>query len=640
MLEWIRAKFKGIVIWGVTSIITIVFFLGTGDYFLNRNTNNNIAAKVNGQVIRIDNINAIYKEQIKQLHSTKKNHNHIDLDPQKIKTQIMMQLVNQSAITTGLLHSSFIINNEYLIKNVISNPQFQDNGKFSENKYTNFLKHFSLTELEYQQFLHEHLLLEQLHNSLFLSSFTPKSDINNFIATWNQVRDFGFVTIPFKKFTNSQNNTQEINEQEIENYYNNNPSSYVHPATVKIAYLELSTAKLIEQISIKQEDLKKYYQEHLHLYTLPELVNIKHILISVSKEDNTKDNSNETAKSTINDILAKLKLGEDFTKLAKQYSQDQNTAIKGGDLGWIGKGETELNVEQAAFSLNKPGDLSDIVQSKFGYHIIQLIAKREAKVKSFEEILPQVTENYKEELAQTTLHNSIEELENNSFEHEDLSNIASKFNLNIQFAGPFTSHGATQSILKFNEVVMAAFDEKNLNKNSNLIKLTDDRFVILRVIERQAANKKSLSEVRNEIKQTLQITKAKQQAKQQGLILAKELLNSPHPSKLVKSHNFEWNIINKAARNSQNINPEILKSVFSLAKTKTQKAFQLNNGDFIIVQLLNIHNAENLSNPSTNQISEEFTMLQALLEQKLYEKDLVDTAKIKFFNNVEFEKNF
>ena len=139
MLEWIRAKFKGIVIWGVTSIITIVFFLGTGDYFLNRNTNNNIAAKVNGQVIRIDNINAIYKEQIKQLHSTKKNHNHIDLDPQKIKTQIMMQLVNQSAITTGLLHSSFIINNEYLIKNVISNPQFQDNGKFSENKYTNFL---------------------------------------------------------------------------------------------------------------------------------------------------------------------------------------------------------------------------------------------------------------------------------------------------------------------------------------------------------------------------------------------------------------------------------------------------------------------------------------------------------------------
>jgi peptidyl-prolyl cis-trans isomerase D len=136
------------------------------------------------------------------------------------------------------------------------------------------------------------------------------------------------------------------------------------------------------------------------------------------------------------------------------------------------------------------------------------------------------------------------------------------------------------------------------------------------------------------------MTKAKQQAKQQGLTLAKELLTSPHPNKLVKSYALEWNLINKASRNSQNINPEILKAVFSLAKPKTQKAFPLNNGDFIIVQLLNIHNVENLPNQSINQISEELTMLQAQLEQKSYEKDLIDTAKIEFFNTFELEKNF
>ena len=88
MLEWIRVKFKGIVIWGVTGIITIVFFLGTGDYLLNRNSNNKIAAKVNDQVISVQEINGIYNEQIRNLNSTKKNHNHIGLDPQKIKSQI------------------------------------------------------------------------------------------------------------------------------------------------------------------------------------------------------------------------------------------------------------------------------------------------------------------------------------------------------------------------------------------------------------------------------------------------------------------------------------------------------------------------------------------------------------------------
>ncbi|MGD0466466.1 MAG: SurA N-terminal domain-containing protein [Gammaproteobacteria bacterium] len=634
MLEWIRVKFKGIVIWGVTGIITIVFFLGTGDYLLNRNSNNKIAAKVNDQVISVQEINSIYNEQIRHLNSTKKNYSHIGLDPQKIKTQIMVQLINQSAITSGLLHSNFIVNNEHVIQTVKNNPMFQDDGKFSVEKYDSFFKHAPITELEYQYFLRKYLLLEQLHNSLLLSSFVPKSDINNFIATLNQTRDFGFVTIPFKKFTDKTNNTQEISEKEIENYYINNPTSYVTPEAVKIAYLEISTDKFLEQIPINQEELNKYYQEHLNLYTLPELVNIKHILISTEKSDDL------TAKTQIEDILAKLKLGQDFNKLAKQYSQDQDTAVKGGDLGWIGKGETELNFEQAAFSLKNPSEVSNVIQTKFGYHIIQLIAKREAKIKNFEEVLPQVTENYKEELAQTTLQNLIEEIENNSLEHEDLSNIANKFNLTVQFAGPFTNQGPTQGVLKFKEVIIAAFDEKNLHKNSNLIKLADDRFIILRVTDRQPANKKSLSEAYNEIKQTLQMTKAKQQAKQQGLTLAKELLTSPHPNKLVKSYALEWNLINKASRNAHNINPEILKAVFSLSKPKTQKAFPLNNGDFIIVQLLNIHNVENLPNQSINQISEELTMLQAQLEQKSYEKDLIDTAKIEFFNTFELEKNF
>ena len=639
MLEWMRLKLKGIVIWGIISIITIVFLLGTGDYLFNRNSNNKIAATVNGQVISTDVIDSIYTEQIKQYHSTKKSYGNLNLDPQQIKNHIITQLVNQSAITTGLLHSNFIINDEYLIQTVKTNPQFQENGKFSPEKYNNFFKHAPFTELQYQKFLHEYLLVEQLHNSLSLSSFIPKNEIDNFITIWNQTRDFGFVTIPFKKFTNKPNTHQEINEQEIENYYNSNSESYVKHETCKIAYLDISTASFMEQIAVTQNELNKYYQEHINLYTLPELVNVRHILIPVPKED-SQDKSDAIAKVQIEDILTKLNSGQNFAKLAKQYSQDQGSAINGGDLGWIGKGETEPNFEQAAFSLNKSGDLSSIVKSKFGYHIIQLIDKRKSKIKSFEEILSQVTENYKEELAQTKLQNVIEEIENNSFEQEDLSHIASKFDLKVQFTGPFTSHGDPKNILSYNEIVIAAFDEKNLHKNSNLIKLANDRFIILRTIERQPAIKKTLSEAHDEIKQTLQVTKAKQKIQQQGLILAKELLNSPHPNKLVTSYGLEWNIINKATRDTKNINPEILKIAFTLKKPKAQQSFTLNNGDFVIIQLLNINHIEDKStNQSVKQISEQLTMLQEQLEQQLYEKDLIDTAKIKIFKEKNYDSN-
>ncbi len=632
MLEWIRKKLPGIVIWTVIGAITLVFLLGTGDFLLNRNFNNKIAAKINGEIISVDTVNNIYNEQVKHHYAMQKSHSSLDLDPQKIKSQITNELVNRAAIITGLQNAGFIINNEYLAQVIKSNPMFQDNGKFSTEKYTSFFKQASITESEYHKFLSGQLLIDQLRTTLLLSGFTPETDVNNFINTWNQSRDFGFVVVPFQKFVNQQNSKQEINEQEIENYYNSHQEAYIKPEKIKINYIEISATKLLDQITIEPTELTKYYEEHLDYYTLPELVNVKHILILAPK-DSPQEKSGE-ARSKIEDLLAKLKLGKSFANLAKEFSEDQGTAVNGGDLGWIGKGETDLNFEQAAFSLKKQGELSGIIQSNFGYHIIQLVDKREAKVKNFEEVLSQVTENYKEELAQIKLQNIVEELSNNTLENEDLYNIANKLNLSVQTIGPFTSLGETSGILSHNEVIMAAFDQKNLNKNSDLIKLADDRFIILKAIEQTAASKKTFAEAYNEIKQTLQVSAAKNQAEEQGLTLAKELINSTHPNKLAKSYGLEWNLIDKATRNTQAINPEILKAAFSLPKPKMQKAFTLSNGDFIIVQLLNIHaNLNEKQQPENQQVSTQLTMFQAQIEQQLYEKDLIKSAKIKIFKD-------
>lgn len=627
MLEWMRLKIKGIIIWTIISVIAIVFFLGTGDFLLNRNFNNTIIAKVNGQIINIDTINSIYNAQIKQQHANKKSYNKFDLDPNKIKHQITLNLINQSAITTQLQNSGFIINNDHIIQMIKLNPDFQENGVFSLEKYNKFFKLAPFTELQYQQFLKEHLLQEQLHNSLLLSSILPAHDVQNFITTWQQQRDFGFVIIPFKNFINSQDNLSTINDQAIENYYHKNQASLIHPETVTITYLDIAKDKFLEQISVEKTDLMNYYQEHLNYYTVPELVNIKHILI-------TKTPNDETAKTKAEEIFTKLQQGQDFTTLAKQYSQDQNTAPNGGNLGWVAKGETEPNFETAAFSLNKTNDLSNIIQSSFGYHIIKLNDKREAKIKSFEEVLNQVTEHYKEELAQHKLHNIIEELENNSLENEDLINLANKFNLTTQTIGPFTSKGEPQGILSYNEVVITAFDKKYFNKNSNLIKLTDDRFILLKTIARQPSKNKTLQESYNEIKAILQTEQAMQLAKKQGLALAIQLLNNhtKTPTNILKPLALKWNLVNKATRNIPNINQEILKAAFSVTTTKPQKTISLNNGDFAIVQLIKVHdNNQNLSPQAIDQFTEQLIALQAQIEQKSFEQDLINKAKIKIF---------
>lgn len=617
MLEWIRKKFKGIIILFITGIITLVFVLGSTSFLLNRNVHNKIIAKVDDYDINIDLVNAIYAEHIKK-YATRTNKIHID--PTKLKNHIVKDLINQSAIISGLKKAGFIVNYDEIIQFIKNNPQFQENGNFSLEKYTSFFKHAPFTEIEYQQYIKDHLLQQQFHNSIFLSNFVSTTEINNFITEAKQTRDFGFVVVPYKKFVTQNIKNNQITAQEIEDYYNQNKNLFIHPEAVTIKYLDINKNNFIDEQPVEQNTLFKYYQEHIHYYTLPELINVKHILV-------TKD------KTTIEEILSKLKAGAKFAELAKKYSQDPNSAQTGGELGWLGKGETDPEFEQAAFALQNSGDVSNVVTSSFGYHIIQLNQRRPAQIKKFEDLIPDLTKHYKEEMANTKLQNITDEIENGNFEDNELGNIANKFNLSIKSIGPFTNKGEASGIASYNQVIIAAFDEKHLSKNSQLIKLNDDRFVVLKVVDKQPATTKTLAEATNEIKEILQKNLAIQQAQQQGLTVAKQLLTNTG-DKIVKLYGLKWVKINNATRYQQinNLDAQILKTAFSLTTKHNQTTFTMDNGDFIIVKLLNIHNLQDLSKQPIQEINQQLTTMQAILEQRFYEQDLIKDAKIKFFN--------
>ncbi len=634
MLQWIRDKLQGLVIRIFAVIIILIFVLGAGSYYLfNRNSYNKVAATVDGKDISNDVIDNIYHNNIKQYYSKQKSYDKLDLDPKKIKHQILLDMVNRTAIINGIKKSGFSITDEQLIGFVKNEHNFQNNGKFSAEKYNNFLQQISLTDSQYQQSLREYLLLEQLRNNMILSSFVPMPEVTNFIAKWHQIRNFGYVIIPFKKFI-----PPTIDDKSIEDYYQKNKKSLMIPETVTISYLDVTADKLIDRTPIDRNKLYNYYQEHTEYYTLPELVNVSHILITAPKGSHP-DKIN-AAKDKIEDIFAKVKLGQDFNKLATQYSEDENSAKNGGNLGWLGKGEIDADFEQAAFSLTKNKNISEIVQSNFGYHIIKLLDKRASQVNDFDKVIDQVAKHYKEEEVQTKLQDLSDQLSNPTFANEDMATIANKFNLTIQAAGPFTTHGASSGIASYSEVVIAAFDEQNLHKNSDIIKLSEDHFVVLRVTGKQSAREKTFLEAHDEIKYILENIQAKQHAKNIGLDLATKILSSTtSPNKLAKSYDVDWNLI-KSKRDDKSINAEILQAVFSLGKPNMQKNFSLANGDFVVVQLLNIQDADVQKiladqAETKEQIQQQLIYLQAYLEEKLYEQELLNAAKIKFAANIE-----
>ena len=432
--------------------------------------------------------------------------------------------------------------------------------------------------------------------------------------------------------------SDEIVLEEINNYYQANKTSLLFPERIKIAYIDVSANKLKKQIVIDKNKLYNYYKEHPEYYTLPELVNVRHILIpSMSSNDNDDVKQQEQA---IN-ILSKLKSGDNFQELAKKYSKDPGSASKGGDLGWIGKGEIDDNFDAVAFALNKAGDLSEVIKSKFGYHIIQLLEKRPATVTEFAQVIEKVTQHYKEEEIQPKLNELHEKLLNASASNVDLEKLAKELNLPLNISGLFSKDGEITGIGREKVLVSAAFNQKNLNVNSEVIKLAEDHFIIFRVIDKQVPIEKSIDEAYSEIKNILESRYTTDlMNKYAEDFLAKLAKYKTSPVKLAKSMGLEWKILHNITKNSKNINEEVLTIAFSLIKFNDPKIFNLVDGDCLILQVLQIKDADLnklvMEHPDLkSNIQEQLLQLRSYVEQKLYEQDLYNNAKIKFTKSID-----
>ena len=174
-------------------------------------------------------------------------------------------------------------------------------------------------------------------------------------------------------------------EAELRAYFERNKNRYKDAIQEqrKARYVVVDTAKVAEKMPVTREDLQRYYNEHKDQFRVQDEVNVRHILIATPESKNAAEV--EAARKKAEDVLKQVRAGGDFAALAKKYSDDPGSKDKGGELGWIGRGRTVKEFEQAAFSLNK-GETSGLVQSPFGFHIIRVDDKRSAHQQSFDEV--------------------------------------------------------------------------------------------------------------------------------------------------------------------------------------------------------------------------------------------------------------
>jgi peptidyl-prolyl cis-trans isomerase D len=296
-----------------------------------------------------------------------------------------------------------------------------------------------------------------------------------------------------------------VSEQDQKDYYEKNKAKYNVPEKRKAKYVFFESLKLRPEIKVSDDELRSYYEQHKDEYTLPERVKAQHILFKTqgkSPEEIAKIREKATG------VLERAKKGEDFSALAKQFSED-SSASSGGDLGDFGRGQMVPEFEKAAFSLGA-GAISDLVQTQFGIHIIKVNSKQERRERPFEElkeaIRPVVETRKAEQRGSELAQQAAVALVNN----KDLDAVAKTLNAQVKETPLIEPGGAIPDLGNAAELDKKMF---TMNKGEIGTAIQVDRgYVVPQITDIVAAHPASLEEAKDKVVADAKTEKAKQLA--------------------------------------------------------------------------------------------------------------------------------
>jgi peptidyl-prolyl cis-trans isomerase D len=309
-----------------------------------------------------------------------------------------------------------------------------------------------------------------------------------------------------------------VSDADLQAYYDKNKDKYQSAESADIEYIVLDIESLRQSITLNEQDLKSYYEQNLQRLSSKEERRASHILITAAKDSPEAEKKIARAKAEELLKLVKAKPAS-FADVARKNSQDPGSAVKGGDLDFFGRGAMVKAFEDAAFSMKK-SDISDLVESEFGYHIIQLTDIKAAKAQSFESLRPSLEADLKKQQAQRKYAELAETFSNTVYEQSDsLKPVADKLKLNIQKANQVARQATQpQGVLSHPGLLQAIFSEASLQKqrNTEAIEVAPSTLVSARVVKHQPAATLPLVEVKEFVKRALTQEKAAELAKAQG----------------------------------------------------------------------------------------------------------------------------
>lgn len=550
MLQKIRDRLTGGYAIAFLALLAIPFaFFGISYDF----TGGGYAAKVNGVEISSARLQNEYLAQLAEF-TDQGTEIPANLRPM-IRRSVLSNLIRETLVNQHVAEEGYRVSDEMVAEFIQRVPEFQVDGRFDRDLYYSWLRDRNLTPAVFEENQRQSLRLQQFQRGHAATAFVTPAEYRRYLNLYGEQRRAAVATFDVDAIAEEVEPTGE----EIAAYYEEHTDDFQSPESVDVRYVEVDRRDLRSRVEITEQQLREYYEQVSGRFLRDESRRARHILIPFGEDE-------AAAEEQAAELAARVRAGEPFADLARQYSADTGTAEQGGDLGSLTRTQMPEALGDAVFSMQE-GEIAGPVESDFGYHIVRLDEVQPGGPAPLEEVRAEV-ENELRDIEAEALYEDLErEVSDALFEGDGIEEIAESTGLELQSASGITRQGGGP--FGGNQAVIDTVFDSSLREQgivSDIVELDANRSAVFSVQEHHAADRLPLEEVRAEIVARLSEERARGIARDRAAALQARLAEGADFQEAAAESAAEVSSLRTRGRQDAETDPRVLQAIFRAPK--------------------------------------------------------------------------
>ena len=492
------------------ALITLPFaFFGVESYMRNT-TDGSTVARIGDVKITQQQFQQAMRDQQERLRAQLGSVDPKLLDSPEARKAVIDDLVDQRLLMLEAGKSRLMASDEAVRRAIGGIQAFQVDGKFSTERYQAALANQGMSPTGFEAQVRQDLTLQQLAGSIGQTGILALTAVDRVLALQSEKRE----VMEYRLANESYMDKVKLTEEAARKFYDENSKQFEIAEQARAEYVVLSMDAIAAQLAVTEAEVKAWYEGHKDRYGQPEERRASHILVGFEKLG--KEKAKARAEEVLKDVR---KTPAAFAELAKKNSDDPGSAAKGGDLGFFGRGAMVKAFEEAAFG-QKEGEISGLVESEFGFHIIKVTGIHAAKEKPLAEVKSEIEAELKKTAAARKFAEAAEAFTNTVYEQSDsLKPVAEKFKLEVKQSGWLTRLANPANGPLGNEKLLAALfseDAVKNKRNTEAVEVGPNTLVAARILDHKAAALQPFESVKGNVETLLKRQEAQALARKDG----------------------------------------------------------------------------------------------------------------------------